>query len=196
VLHAIAGPTDANTFLREARWVVDGVKAALPEMKRSGLSIKAQFRKWHSERLRAEHGMMIEPTAFDPPAPQDESQPLSFRDPTGKAVSMMLPAPPLDGPDVTFDEGAQKARSTPGVEMMEGPRGKRFALSNQGRVHALLAHHAMQRIERLYGTVFETILAERITTQPVMQIGGIEGRRGELCLHCQSRTGAAPADGD
>lgn len=195
MLHAVAGPVDAATFLREAQWVVDGVKKALPEVKRGGLTIKAQFRKWHSERLRAEHGMLIEPTSFDPPAPADDGQALSFRDPTGKAIGEMLPPPPVEGPDVTFDEDEQRARSTAGAPMVEGPRGKRFALSNQGRVHALLAHHAMARIERLYGTVFESILGEKITTRPVVTIGALGGRRTDVCLHCQSKKALAQ-DGD
>ena len=46
-------------------------------------------------------------------------------------------------------------------------RGGRWALGNQGRVHMLLAAHSMNKIENLYGTVFENILGEKISTKPV-----------------------------
>jgi hypothetical protein len=195
VLHAIAGPVDAGTFMREARWVVDGVRTAMADAKRSGLTFKAMFRRWHAARLRAEHGMIVEPVTFDPPAPAESGEALSYRDPSGQLAVTMLPAPPLDGPDVTFNEEEQRKASTEGAPAMPGRGRKVYALSNAGRVHALLAAHAMARIERLYGTVFESILGERITTQPVVAIGALPGRTGEVCLHCQSKVGAA-RDGD
>lgn len=35
------------------------------------------------------------------------------------------------------------------------------------QAHMLLAAHALQPIDKLYGTVFENILGERISTKPV-----------------------------
>ena len=46
-------------------------------------------------------------------------------------------------------------------------RGGRWQLGNQGRVDMLLAAHSMNKIETLYGTVFEDILGEKISTRPV-----------------------------
>jgi hypothetical protein len=45
--------------------------------------------------------------------------------------------------------------------------GRRWVLGNQGRVHMLLAAHAMTRIEKLYVSIFERILGEKVTTKPV-----------------------------
>ena len=42
-----------------------------------------------------------------------------------------------------------------------------WQLGNQGRVHLLMSAHAMGRIETLYGTVFQDILGEKISTKPV-----------------------------
>ncbi len=42
VLHVVAGPVNAQTLLREARWVVDTVKKSLEETETNGKSFKAQ----------------------------------------------------------------------------------------------------------------------------------------------------------
>jgi hypothetical protein len=40
-------------------------------------------------------------------------------------------------------------------------------LGNQGRVHMLMAGHAMVKIEKVYGTIFQNILGEKISKKPV-----------------------------
>lgn len=49
-------------------------------------------------------------------------------------------------------------------------------------VHQLMAAHAMVTIEKIYGTVFENILGEKVSTKPV------EGACKRFCvtvgLHC------------
>ena len=45
--------------------------------------------------------------------------------------------------------------------------GRRWALNNQARAHILLAAHCMVKIEKVYGTIFEGILGEKISTKPV-----------------------------
>ena len=57
VLHVVAGPVDAATLLREARWVVDTVRQTLADSKGDGADFKARFRRAHAERLRREHGL-------------------------------------------------------------------------------------------------------------------------------------------
>jgi hypothetical protein len=42
-----------------------------------------------------------------------------------------------------------------------------WVLGNQGRVHLLMAGHAMAKIEKIYGSVFENILGEKVSTKPV-----------------------------
>ena len=61
VLHVVAGPVDAATMLREAKWVVVTTKKAMEESKGDGATFKAYFRKVHAERLRREHGLVFEP---------------------------------------------------------------------------------------------------------------------------------------
>ena len=59
VLHAIPGPVDAKTFLREARWVIETRKLAIAESKGDMNRYRAIFRKAHGERLQAEYGIQL-----------------------------------------------------------------------------------------------------------------------------------------
>ena len=51
VLHALAGPVDAGTLLREARWVVETRKLAIMTSHGDTAKYKAAWRKAHAERL-------------------------------------------------------------------------------------------------------------------------------------------------
>jgi hypothetical protein len=167
VLHVIAGPVDAGTMLREAQWVVETTKKAIAESKGDGALFKAAFRKAHADRLRQEHGLAVEPVTFDPAQAQDENSALTYRDPAGRPLAPVLPSPPIDGPDVTFREAQSLAARSLGARPVADKLGRRWALGNQGRVHLLLAAHAMIKIEKIYGSVFENILGEKVTTKPV-----------------------------
>jgi hypothetical protein len=172
VLHCVAGPVDAGTLLREAKWVVTTAERAIKEAKGDGAAFKAIFRKAHAEKLRTEHGLVAEPVTFDGFDEQDLSGPLTYRDPSGRPLAPKLPPPPIDGVDVKFRalQDAEMARAkgaAPTAALMADRRGRRVALGNQGRVHLLMAAHCMQPIERLYGSIFEGILGERISTRPV-----------------------------
>ena len=154
-------------MLREARWVVESVKKALKENKKSGKSFKAQFRQLHAERLRREHGLTIQPVLFDAPAPGEKTA-LSYTDPSGKPLAPVLPRPPIEGPDVSFNaKGQEAARKSAGARAVADRRGKRWVLGNQGRVHMLLAAHSMKKIQTIYGSIFEGILGEKVSTKPV-----------------------------
>jgi hypothetical protein len=174
VLHTIAGPVDSATFLREAKWVVTTVEKAIKEAKGDGAAFKVTMRKAHAEKLRTEHGLVVEPVLYDPPAAQGADDALTYRDPTGRPLAPVLPPPPINGPDVKFRaaiaESARAAQAAPtanGLGLVRDRGGHRWALGNQGRVHLLLAAHAMNRIDTLYGSVFEGILGERVSTRPV-----------------------------
>ena len=84
--------------------------------------------------------------------------------------------------------GAQETAPSPAnaAEIADKAGGK-WRLGNQGRVHQLLAAHCLAKIENLYGSVFENILGEKITTKPVTTINSIIGHRHNLCLHCASK---------
>jgi len=172
VLHAIAGPVDAPTFLREAKWVVETTRTAMKESAGDGGKFKAFFRKAHAQKLKDETGLVVEPVTFDPPDPQDAKDSLTFRDPSGQPLAPRLPPPPIDGPDVSlakkdFDTRQFNAANAPGGAEILCRGGCKASINNQGRVDQILAGHAMVKIERVYGTIFENILGEKISTKPV-----------------------------
>ena len=169
VLHCVAGPVNAATMLREAKWVVDNTKKAMELSKGDGGKFKTYFRKAHADKVRAETGMVVEPVTFDPPEPQDGKSALSYSDPTGRPLAPQLPPPPLDGPDVTLKARALQADAAraPGGMMLRDRKGRGWRLGNQARADMLLAGHALVKIEKVYGAVFEGILGERISTKPV-----------------------------
>jgi len=178
VLHVIAGPVDAATMLREAKWVVSTTEKAIAESKNDGARFKAIMRKAHADRLQAEHGMIVEPITFDPVVEQDPKSALTYNDPSGRPLAPKLPPPPIDGPDVkllelqknysnkAFDGAKAEARAA-GAMPVADRKGNRWVLGNQGRVHMLMAAYSMVKIEKLYGTVFENILGEKVSTKPV-----------------------------
>jgi hypothetical protein len=172
VLHCVAGPVDAGTFLREAKWVVEIAKKAIAESKGDGAKFKSYMRVAHAKKLQDETGLAIEPVTFDPPEPQGENDALTYRDPSGRSLAPKLPPPPIDGPDVRLEPAEFNRRQlaeakNAGAAPVYCRDGKRAVLGNQGRVSQIFAAHAMVKIEKVYGTVFENILGEKISTKPV-----------------------------
>jgi hypothetical protein len=168
VLHVVAGPVDAATMLREAKWVVETTKKAMEVAKGDGGTFKAHFRKAHAERLRNEHGLVVEAVTWDPPT-ADDGGALSYKDPSGRPLAPILPPPPIDGPDVSINakRAQADAAAMPGARGLVDGKGGRWVLGNQGRVHMLMAGHSMVKIENVYGSIFEGILGEKISTKPV-----------------------------
>jgi hypothetical protein len=174
VLHVVAGPVDAATLLREAKWVVDTARKGIDASKGDGAVFKAFMRKAHADRLRKEFGLVVEPVTYDPPDPQGENDALTYRDPSGRPLAPVLPPPPIDGPDVKFrlqlenqTKAALAAPGMGGMGLVKDKGGNGWALNNQGRVHVIMAGHSMARIEKVYASVFEGILGERVSTKPV-----------------------------
>jgi len=172
VLHCVAGPVNAATMLREAKWVVETTKSAMERSKGNGGKFKAIFRTAHAKRLKDEHGLVVEPVTYDAPEPDPKSA-LTYDDPTGQPLAPKLPPPPIEGPDVTLAKKeldarfAENAKAPGGAFLMRDRKGGRWALGNQGRVHHLMAAHSMVKIEKIYGAIFQGILGERISTKPV-----------------------------
>ena len=177
VLHVIAGPVDAATMLREAKWVVENARKAIAESKGDGVKFKALFRQWHAERLRQEHGLAVEPATADF-QPQDPDSALTYNDPSGRPLAPVLPPPPVEGPDVKFELAQRVELKAAGARAIADKRGRPWVLGNQGRVHMLLAAHAMTKIEKMYGSVFEGILGEKVTTKPVEVVTPFSWRAG------------------
>lgn len=167
VLHIVAGPVNADQLLREAKWVVATTERAMKESKGDGAAFKAIFRKAHAERLRTEDGLVVQPVTYDPPTPEEGKSALTYRDPSGQPLAPVLPPSPVEGPDVKFHLLQATAARSAGALPLSDVHGRRWVLGNQGRVHLLLAAHAMAKIEKIYGSVFEGILGERISTRPV-----------------------------
>jgi hypothetical protein len=176
VLHAIAGPVNAQTMLIESKWVVKVAQRGIEESKGDGAAFKAHLRKAHAEKLRTEHGLVVEPVTYDPPKADDNEGALTYRDPTGQPIAPKLPPAPIDGPDVKLRGLQENAAKAFGATAVMDRRGGRWVLGNQGRVHVLLAAHCLQPIEQLYGSVFEGILGERISTRPVEVVDPFPGR--------------------
>ncbi len=172
VLHCVAGPVDAQTFLNEAKWTVETAKACIKDSKGSGAKFKELFRTAHAEKLRQEFGIVVSPTTYDPPEAMDDKDALTYRDPSGQPLAPKLPPPPIDGPDVTltdkkFEELQKNAAGAPGNRTALDAKGRRVVVTNQSLVHQVMAAHSLVPIERVYGTVFENILGEKISTKPV-----------------------------
>jgi hypothetical protein len=167
VLHVVAGPVDGPTMLKEAKWVVETTEKAMKEAKGDGAIFKAAFRKAHAERLRAEAGLIVEAITYDPVVEQDPKAALTYNDPSGQPLAPKLPPPPIDGPDVTLKDKQEAESKAAGARPVMDRKGGRWQLGNQGRVNMLLAAHAMDKIENLYGTIFQDILGEKISTKPV-----------------------------
>jgi hypothetical protein len=60
VLHAIAGPVNAEVLLREARWVVETEKMAALQGVKSDQRHRMHWRKAHAERLQDEHHLDLQ----------------------------------------------------------------------------------------------------------------------------------------
>ncbi len=174
VLHVVAGPVDGPTMLAEAKWVVDTLQATVKETKGDAAKFKAAFRKAHADKLKAETGLAVEAVTWDAPE-QGEKDALTYKDPTGQSLAPKLPPPPINGPDVTLDDkkfdALQKAaNAAPGAREAKcgvGGGGRRVVVNNQAVVSQILAAHSLAKIETIYGTVFENVLGEKVSTKPV-----------------------------
>lgn len=109
VLHAIAGPVNAATFLQEARWAVETWKLAQLENLDSAAGRKATLRKAHVARFRQKHHQ-----------PQTLETLLTVKD-------------------------------------------------KESRVHLLLALAPLVKLDKAYDLVFEKVLKETVSTNPVIE---------------------------
>jgi hypothetical protein len=168
VLHVVAGPVDANTMLKEAKWVVDNTYKAMKEANGDGAAFKAYFRKAHANRLRSEHGVVAEPVTYDPVVEVDPNSALTYKDPTGRPLAPKLPPAPINGPDVKLRHLQQAEANALGARAFHVKGGGlQVVLGNQGQVHQLMSAHCLVKIEDIYGAIFEGILGEQISTRPV-----------------------------
>jgi hypothetical protein len=124
VLHAVAGPVDAATFLREARWANETYHLA--QLDTDGPDqLQGFFREAHLRRLRSEYRLRVLPDRL--------------REPSQLAW------------------------------YLQGKGG--CGLDNQGKVHVLLAALPLPPLRQVYKVVFERVLNEKISPDPVAVVG-------------------------
>lgn len=139
VLHAIAGPVDANTFLTEATWIVDAHRKALFEAPANPAAYLEAIRRAHVER--AARDFTVHRDALD--RLYQRAQQMSA------------------GPNGGTDRGtAAKLRV-----LSQYPR----RIDKAGRIHIMLALFPLARVEEVYRYVFEDILNEKVTSLPVVE---------------------------
>jgi hypothetical protein len=129
VLHAVAGPVDAATFLREARWANETYHLAQLDSD-NPVQMQTYFRNAHLGRLQREYRVRVNPGRL--PRPQDV---------TATQLDRFL-----------------KDNANP-------------RLDNQGKVCLLLAAGPLAPLGQVYRVVFERVLNERISTDPVAVVG-------------------------
>jgi hypothetical protein len=142
VLNAIAGPVDAPTMREEVEWTIQKTREAIKKSKGHADQFKALLRTYHAERLQEKYGVRVTPILKDQTMQTLETA-LAYRDKDGRKLAPVLPLPPIE------NQGAVRR------------------LTNLAKTHQLLAAHAGEKIEALYGAVFQGILNEKVTTKPV-----------------------------
>jgi hypothetical protein len=103
VVHAVAGPVNAQTFLQEARWAVDVRKLTVTESRGDVARYRATLRRGHLERLQADAGLVLNPnvlpriTAQAPPVPPVAllRTPVAQRLGQQQQVNLLLASAPL-----------------------------------------------------------------------------------------------------
>jgi len=109
VLHVVAGPVDAATLLREARWVVENRKLAAATSKGDVERYKTFFRLAHAERLRQERGLDIGSQLPGPDVPLTDFANRTFSEggkrpgPASQGVHLLLAAYPLAKIDQVYE---------------------------------------------------------------------------------------------
>jgi hypothetical protein len=103
VIHAVAGPLNAATFLRKARWAVDLRNLAITEARGNVGAYRAVVRRGHLERLEQATGYDLPPntlprlTRYAPPIPHREllHSPAAARLDRADRVNLLLAYYPL-----------------------------------------------------------------------------------------------------
>jgi hypothetical protein len=132
VLAAVAGPVDAATLLREAKWVVETRKMALLESHGDTQLVRQVFRRAYAERLMAQGAI-----------PRINWAALPLAVPSEQEAMMLLGSNYI----------AQQ-------------------LDQQGKVHLLLLRYPLPPLDRIYKAVYEKVLDEKVSTQPVREGAG------------------------
>jgi hypothetical protein len=139
VIHAIAGPVNAETFLTEAKWVVDLQNMASLEAPNNYNKYVAFIRHAHTLRVQKEMGF-------------------------GEGAALSRAAA---GGGCAGCAGGGFTGFTKGMYPGYNPQMNVRNLSTQGKVNLLFAQRPLPGLDQIYKYVFTTILGQQISTLPV-----------------------------
>ena len=143
VLHAIAGPVDANTMLFEAKWVFQVHQRASFESGGDRNKYKEVLLKAHAERADREYGV--------------------DRRSITRLHNLGSQGTNADGGSFkTINDEITMAK----FKVLES---QNHRIENRGKVHLLLALFPMVKVEDVYKYVFEQILKEKVSALPVVE---------------------------
>jgi hypothetical protein len=142
VLHAIAGPVDARTLLQEAKWVLDIHEKAKKAADGKDADYVKLVRQAHAERMKK-----------DSEKPKEQA-----KKNLAKEVEKALARGDADKAEEELHKLAKK------IDQLE----KLTARSPLAiAVHRLLETQALENIEQVYTKVWEGILKEKVSNDPV-----------------------------
>jgi hypothetical protein len=155
VLHAIAGPVDARTLLSEAKWVLDIHEKAKKAADGKDAEYVKFVREAHAERL-----------GKDSEKPGEQAQKNLTKD-----LEKALAKGDIDKADDEFSKLTKKLRSNElndqEKKQLKDQLRKLSSSPLAAPVHRLLATQALDNIEQVYTKVWEGILKEKVSNDPV-----------------------------
>jgi hypothetical protein len=152
VLHAIAGPVDARTLLQEAKWVLDIHEKAKKAADGKDADYVKFVRQAHAERLKK-----------DSEKPEEGS--------LTKDLEKALAKGDIDKADDEFSKLTKKLRSNElndqEKKQLKDQLRKLSSSPLAAAVHRLLETQALDDIDKVYTKVWEGVLKEKVSNDPV-----------------------------
>jgi hypothetical protein len=175
VLHAIAGPVDARTLLQEAKWVLDIHEKAKKAADGKDADYVKFVRQAHAERLEKD-SKKREEDQKDEKAQKNNStndleKALARRDIDNAKKELDKLAEKLRSNDVNEKEKEQVLSSIRALERTAKITGLMDRVTSRSPhaadVHRLLSVQALDDIDKVYTKVWEGILKEKVSNDPV-----------------------------
>jgi hypothetical protein len=152
VLHAIAGPVDGRTLLAEGKWVLDIHEKAKKAADGKDADYVKLMRQAHAERLKKDSEKLEEGSLT-------------------KDLEKALAKGDVDKADDEFSNLTKKLRSNElndqEKKQLKDQLRKLSTSPLAAPVHRLLATQALDNIEQVYTKVWEGILKEKVSNDPV-----------------------------
>ncbi len=175
VIHAIAGPVGKDRFLSDARWAVETWKSAREKAGGDREKLVEAIREAH----KSVSGTRVQRAA----APAQTLQSLLLDEPLllfGEGSDVLrveefryhVPALKQDVPkpqEPSLKKAEPGAAPAPNLQFQKALTTKTLVLAAGGRrnMHGYLADRGLPKLDEVYKDVFERVLAQRVTDQPV-----------------------------